>query len=207
MDIEDWTRSRDDMVRVLEAGAGALTGLLEDVEQYLNCDVTREWDQPAQWEIGPLVAETIEKVLNSPEAEGVMVAVTLEGLPPAFGYERMIRTALEKVIDNACTAAAVGQKKVEVSGLEKDGILRVEVKDTGPGITKESSESIFQPFVTTRERHSGLGLAIVERVMAGLGGRVGIAESPGGATFFLEFPTQPGSGTTGQSGAPEISER
>ena len=207
MDIEDWTRSRDDIVRVLEAGAGALTGLLEDVEQYLNCNVTREWDQPAQWEIGPLVAETIEKVLNSPEAEGVMVAVTLEGLPTAFGYERMIRTALDKVIENACTAAAVGQKKVEVSGLEKDGILRVEVKDTGPGITEESSEAIFQPFVTTRERHSGLGLAIVERVMAGLGGRVGIAESHGGATFFLEFPTKPGSGTTGQSGAPEISER
>jgi putative methionine-R-sulfoxide reductase with GAF domain len=66
MDIEDWTRSRDDMVRVLEAGAGALTGLLEDVEQYLNCNVTREWDQPAEVDIEPLVAEAIEKVLNTP---------------------------------------------------------------------------------------------------------------------------------------------
>jgi signal transduction histidine kinase len=206
MDLEDWTGSRDDVVGVLEAGAGALTGLLEDVEQYLNCNATREWDQPERCEIGPLVAETIARVLNSPKAEGVVVSVVLEGLPPAYGHERMIRTALEKVIENACSAAAIGQKKVEVSGLEKDGFLCVEVKDTGPGVPEEARESIFHPFVTTREGHSGLGLAIVERVMSELGGRASVAESRRGATFVLEFPTTPEAGA-GRQAAPDGQER
>jgi signal transduction histidine kinase len=207
MDIDDWTRSRDDMVRVLKAGEGALTGLLEDVEQFLNCTVTREWDRPELWEIGSLVAETIEKVLRAPETEGVVVAVTFEGPLRAYGHERMIRTALEKVIENACSAAALGRKKVEVSGFAKDGISRVEVKDTGPGIPDQFGESIFQPFVTTRKGHSGLGLAVVERVMFGLGGRAGVVESREGATFFLEFPVPPEAGATPQGGALKTSER
>jgi signal transduction histidine kinase len=91
--------------------------------------------------------------------------------------------------------------------MEKDGMLRVEVKDNGPGIPDDSGESIFQPFVTTREGHPGLGLAIARRVMFELGGRVGVVDSQGGATFFLEFPTPPGSDAGRRSSVPGTSER
>ncbi len=207
MDLDDWARSRDDMVKVLEAGAGALMGLLEDVEQYLNCVAFREWDSPAEWDLGPMVAEVVEQVLRLPESEGVMVSVNLGGLPPAFGYERMMRSALEQVLENACIASAEGDKRVEVTSRVKEGFARVEVRDTGPGVPDESREYIYQPFFTTREGRSGLGLAVVKRVMQKLGGRVGHAKAARGAIFFLEFPTSPATGAGGYNGTTAVKER
>jgi signal transduction histidine kinase/putative methionine-R-sulfoxide reductase with GAF domain len=207
MDIDDWARSRDDMVRVLEAGAGALMGLLEDVEQYLNCVAFREWDSPAEWDLGPMVAEAVEQVLRMPESEGVVVSVNLGGLPAAFGYERMMRSALEQVLENAVIASAEGEKRVEVTSRVKDGFARVEVRDTGPGVPDEAREYIYQPFFTTREGRSGLGLAVVKRVMQKLGGRVGHAKAARGAVFFLEFPTSTAAGHGGYNGATAKRER
>lgn len=201
MDSEDWARGRDETLRALEDGSAALAGLLEDVEQYLNCVATREWDTPTECDMGDMVARVVEKVLRSRETEGVVVSVRLADIPPVFGYERMINMALEQVIENACLAAVDGGKKVEVSGGWGDVYVRVEVADTGGGVPADARESIYQPFFTLREGRSGLGLSIVQRVMERLGGRVGLASCEPGAVFFLELPASPeaagGEGGTG----------
>lgn len=203
MDLDAWARSRDEVVRVLEVGSGALTGLLEDVEQYLNCVTSREWDEPCDCDLGSMVDEIVDGVLRQPYAQGVVVAVNLSTLPPAFGYERMVRSALEKVLENACAAAAGGGRRVEVVGHAGNGVVRVEVRDTGPGVPVDVRESIYNPFFTSREGHSGLGLAIAARVMRRLGGRVGLADSDKGALFFLEFPASPAPGSTDEQAGPE----
>jgi two-component system C4-dicarboxylate transport sensor histidine kinase DctB len=68
----------------------------------------------------------------------------------------------------------------------------VTVADTGPGISDEVIQSIFDPFVTTRGpgEGTGLGLAIVAGSVADLGGRIEAASNPeGGAVFNIWFPT------------------
>jgi signal transduction histidine kinase len=192
MTIDDWSRAREDVIATLEAGYSTLLGLLEDLEQYLNCTTTREWDTPAEYDLTETTAEVVREVLASPDAEGVLVSVKLSGLPPVFGFERMIRTALEQVIENACIAASMGDKKVVVTGSDEGGFVRLEVSDTGPGLSAETREFMFMPFFTVWEGRSGLGLSMVKRVMQRLGGRVGVADATGGALFFLEFPTAPG---------------
>lgn len=202
MDIDSWNDGREDILRILMAGSQTLQALLADVERYLNCATTREWDASGEHDLAALAGAVVEAVLKRGEAEGVVVMVRLAGLKPAFGYERLMKTALEEVIENAVTAAAEGGKKVEVAGVARDGFVRIEVKDFGPGVAAEERESVFAPFFTTREGRSGLGLAIAERVMRRLGGAVGLADSPSGSFFYLEFPVSPGpEGAGGRPGA------
>ncbi len=204
MDADDWARAREEFLRGVEAGSAALANLLEDVEQYLSCVTLREWDAPAECDTAAAVSEVVERVLRSPETQGVVVSVKMADAPPAFGFERMIKTALEKVVENACIASANGGKKVEISGTAVEGAVRIEVADTGPGVDEDSREFIFNPFFTTREGRSGLGLSIARRVVDRLEGRLGLAGSESGALFFLELPRtpSPAGGGTGSETAP-----
>lgn len=192
MALDDWSRGREDIITLLEAGYSTLLGLLEDLEQYLNCTTTREWDTPAEYDLESMTTEVVRELIATPEAEGVRVSVKLAGLPPAFGFERMIRTALEQVIENAYIAASSGPEKVvEVTGRPEGAFVRLEVRDTGPGLTPEAREFMFMPFFTVWEGRSGLGLSMVKRVMQRLGGRVGAGDAAEGALFFMEFPVSP----------------
>ncbi len=192
MDLEDWSRAREDIVRTLKAGHSTLLGLLEDLEQYLNCTTTREWDTAGECDLAAILQEVVRETVSSPEAGGVMVSVRLARLRPVFGFERMIRAALEQVMENACIAASSGEKKVEVTGENSGSFVNVEVRDYGPGLSPEAGEFMFMPFFTDWEGRSGLGLSIVKRVMGRLGGRVTFDALGDGARFTLEFPTAPG---------------
>lgn len=198
MEIESWTSGREDIVRILQAGSDTLQALLADVERYLNCVTTREWDSRGEHDLAVLSGLVVESIMKRREPEGVVVMVELAGLEPVFGYERLVKAALHEVIENAVIAAAEGDKKVEVTGVAGDGFVRLEVLDYGPGIPPEERENAYVPFVTTREGRSGLGLAIAARVMRRLGGGIGVADSPRGSLFYLEFPVSPGPASSGE---------
>lgn len=68
-------------------------------------------------------------------------------------------------------------------------MVRLDVEDTGPGISKEMQEKIFAPFFTTKARGMGLGLAVVRKVVDRHKGRVEVASTVGkGACFRLFLP-------------------
>jgi signal transduction histidine kinase len=65
----------------------------------------------------------------------------------------------------------------------------VSVQDTGPGIPEDQLEVIFNPFHTTKEHGSGLGLSVVHGIVAEHGGTINVESAPGqGATFSVAFP-------------------
>ncbi len=188
---DEWAQSRDDMVRTLEAGSSALLELLEGIEGYLNCVTVREWDSPGEINLGEIVQDVVANTLRPPGHAGTSVVVKLTGIPKAFGYERMARLALEEVIENAVIAADEGGKRVEVTGREVEGMVRLEVRDKGPGVPSEAREYMYLPFFTAREGRPGLGLSTAKRVMRRMEGHIGMVEgTEGGAVFFLEFPTR-----------------
>lgn len=84
--------------------------------------------------------------------------------------------------------------------------LALDVSDTGQGIEPQNLPKIFDPFFTTKPvgAGSGLGLAIVQNIMAGHGGGIDVASTPGaGTTFTLLFPVAAGSAAAGGHGAGE----
>jgi two-component system nitrogen regulation sensor histidine kinase NtrY len=71
---------------------------------------------------------------------------------------------------------------------EADALL-LSVADNGKGLPKEGRERLTEPYVTTRAKGTGLGLAIVKKIMEDHGGRLSLADRPGGgAVITLMFP-------------------
>jgi len=72
---------------------------------------------------------------------------------------------------------------------DEDDKVRVEVADTGSGLTAEECERIFTPYYTSKQHGTGLGLAIVQSVVSDHGGSIRVHSEPGrGATFVIELP-------------------
>jgi signal transduction histidine kinase len=66
---------------------------------------------------------------------------------------------------------------------------RLEISDTGTGLTPEECGRLFTPYYTTKEDGTGLGLAIVQSVVSDHGGRISVRSQPGhGTTFIIELP-------------------
>ncbi|MDB4942164.1 MAG: Two-component sensor PilS [Labilithrix sp.] len=96
--------------------------------------------------------------------------------------------AVHNVVDNALQATPDGERVELRVAREGSGTL-VAVRDHGPGITAGSEAQIFEPFITTRVKGTGLGLAVARRIAEQHGGTLTGANHPGGgAVFELRFP-------------------
>ncbi|MEM6740323.1 MAG: ATP-binding protein [Pseudomonadota bacterium] len=69
--------------------------------------------------------------------------------------------------------------------------LQIEIIDDGPGLPPEIAAEIFEPFVSGRENGTGLGLALVSKIVADHGAVIGVDSSPGHTAFRLSLPVAP----------------
>ncbi len=101
---------------------------------------------------------------------------------------RLVRQAVLNVAVNAVQAMPRGGRISIRTCHDADGAL-VEIEDTGPGIPDEVKARIFEPFFTTKASGTGLGLAVVKRIVEGHGGSVTVRSGPASGTVFgLHFP-------------------
>jgi signal transduction histidine kinase len=66
--------------------------------------------------------------------------------------------------------------------------IEVRVSDTGPGIAEDNLARIFEPFFSTKEGGTGLGLALTQQIILDHGGRIGVSSTPAGTTFVVSLP-------------------
>lgn len=105
---------------------------------------------------------------------------------------RHLEHVLLNVLLNACQATD-DRGRVTVSTSRNGSTVEIAVEDDGPGIPPEDAERIFQPFYTTKSKGSGLGLALVRRIVEAHGGVVDVSSRPGeGARFVLTLPAESG---------------
>jgi two-component system OmpR family sensor kinase len=144
--------------------------------------------------LGELADDLVQRYGIRAEAAGVSLRVTYpDGLPLAFVDAGLIERAIGNLLDNAIRVTPPGGA-VELRVGQRDGEIRLEVADSGPGVASEDEPRVFQRFYQGskhREQRgsSGLGLAIVKRVAELHGGRVGLETEPSrGATFWMMLP-------------------
>jgi two-component system sensor histidine kinase PilS (NtrC family) len=104
------------------------------------------------------------------------------------------------LVQNAAEATGSGGSlRVHISA-SGPGQVTARFQDDGPGVPAEDLPRLFRPFHTTKEGGTGLGLALVHRVMEAHGGRI-TAESPpeGGAVFTMVLPAARPAPETGRS--------
>jgi signal transduction histidine kinase len=109
-----------------------------------------------------------------------------------------VKQVLTNVVKNAVEAAPDRDGKVLVTLSERDGGVRITVKDNGPGMTAEELGKVFQPFYTNKAQGVGLGMPIVKRLVELHGGEVRVESEGGkGTTVSVDLPRYPFAGTGG----------
>src|ERR1019366_294905 len=102
-----------------------------------------------------------------------------------------LHRALSNLVMNSLDAMPSGGTLTVRTG-HGDGVVGVEISDTGAGLTPEECERLFTPYYTTKRMGTGLGLAIVQSVVSDHYGTISVESSPGhGAKFRIELPLRP----------------
>lgn len=136
------------------------------------------------------VKELIHKVatLYTGVKEGVAIRVEAEDVGEVVLDPEQFRQALVNILDNALEAAPPGSQ-VEVSLRREGDTAVVEVADQGPGLAVDDPEVLFQPFFSTKGRGSGVGLAVVQRIVTDHGGTVRLEPNrPTGVRAVVRLP-------------------
>ncbi len=114
--------------------------------------------------------------------------ITIRGdFPVIQGDDVLLRQAFSNLCRNAveaCSRAATAPV-ITIEGKVEAGHVRVTIEDSGPGVPPADRERIFRPFVTTRTGGTGLGLALVQKIVVTHNGRIGVTSAPGGGACFL----------------------
>jgi signal transduction histidine kinase len=126
------------------------------------------------------------------EAEGTELVVDLRCVAPAVVHADAyyLRQALENLVRNAREAMEGRPGSLLVVSVERDGPqAAVRVADNGPGIPPEKLRRIFEPFVSTKTKGMGLGLAICREIVESHHGRLDVDSAEGrGTTFTMRLP-------------------
>jgi signal transduction histidine kinase len=103
--------------------------------------------------------------------------------------EKMIAQVLINLIKNAVEAGqGVEELKILMLAKAENGTVKIEVSDSGPGISAEVIENIFVPFYTTKKDGSGIGLSLSRQIIRRHGGNLEVISKEGeGATFAISL--------------------
>jgi len=130
-------------------------------------------------DVGILAEKAAEEIRPEATARGGEVVVKGH-FGVVEGDEVLLRQAFSNLCRNALEACAGSPRIVVEGGNEGPATLRVSVTDNGPGVDPALAERIFRPFFTTKARGTGLGLALVQKIIVTHNGRVSAANAEGG---------------------------
>jgi PAS domain S-box-containing protein len=160
-------------------------GIREETEE-LGQVVTNflNFAKPAELVLAPVDVGTLaEKAAEEirPEATARGGAVIVKGqFGVVEGDEVLLRQAFSNLCRNALEACTGVPRIVVEGGNEGPATLRVSVSDNGPGVDPALADRIFRPFFTTKARGTGLGLALVLKIVVTHNGRVSATNAEGG---------------------------
>jgi two-component system nitrogen regulation sensor histidine kinase NtrY len=127
-----------------------------------------------------------------------------EPLPEIDADPDLLHRAFQNLVLNALDAMPAGGR-LTLKTLEQDGQVRIEVADTGKGLTPEECSRLFTPYYTTKLQGTGLGLAIVQSVVSDHHGTISVTSDEGrGTSFRIDLPQrQAGVTPASREAAPE----
>jgi signal transduction histidine kinase len=156
--------------------------------------------RPAQLTLAPVDLEaTVERAAEEIRADAMARGgnVMVRGVFPVIeGDDVLLRQAFSNLMRNALEACqeAGATPSIAIEGVVEGHpeVARISVTDNGPGIEPDAADRVFRPFFTTKTQGTGLGLALVQKIIVTHNGRIGVARSPeGGASFQITLPLAP----------------
>ena len=134
-----------------------------------------------------VVGEVLELMRRQLEHLSIRVEKRFAPAPEvAVDVARFKRCVMNLVLNGAQAMPSGGPLRVGLS--TRDGRVRLEVSDEGPGVPPDVRDRVFEPFVTTKQDGVGLGLALTKRIVEDHGGAIGFDPAERGTTFWIELP-------------------
>jgi len=137
--------------------------------------------------------DTIRSVKVKPEFRKIQLTLLHEGPTQGWFDFAKLGRVFSNLLRNACEAVAPESGRVRVVAVGANSHVEISVSDNGSGIPEKIRDDVFQPFVTAGKADgTGLGLAVVQKIVLDHGGQVAV-ESTGsqGTTFKLTLPVTP----------------
>ena len=183
---------------VIDRNARRLERLVRDLSRLSELESARARVPLEPVEVPGLVSGVLETL--APRAAGRKVGLESAvepGVPKVLADRHGLETVLLNLLDNAVRVSPAGEK-VTLRALRREGTVRFEIADRGPGVPRELRDRVFERFYrldagrSAEEGGSGLGLAIVKHAVQLYGGEVGVEDrADGGAVFFFTVPEAP----------------
>ena len=177
-----------DRMGIIQTSARKMEQLIDDLLAWSR--LGKQALRRAPVAVNELVASIVGELRTIyPEGE-----VTISSLAPCLGDERMLRQVFTNLLSNAFKfSSRRSERLIEVGCVEQTGENIYSVKDNGAGFDMRYRERLFNVFQRLHSREefegTGMGLAIVKRIVGLHGGRVWAEGTPdGGATFYVALP-------------------
>lgn len=174
-------------LRKLRLRVARLDRLLDDLLQYSRAG--QMMGDLMEINTGPLVNAVVELLTPPP---GFVVSVSPE-MPTLLTHKTPLELVFRNLINNAIKHHHRADGRIEVSAVSRGRFVEFTVRDDGPGIPAEYHEDIFRMFQTLKSRDeleaSGIGLAVVKKVVERQGGQVTVESCEGqGSAFRFTWP-------------------
>ncbi|MBW2560661.1 MAG: hypothetical protein JRE40_07385 [Deltaproteobacteria bacterium] len=143
--------------------------------------------------IANILERIIALITSQHLSEGIVVRQDIpRNLPPVWvDGEQMVQAVLNITL-NAVEAMPRGGTltlSARVIDAESNPRIEIAVEDTGEGIEKKAKRRLFKPFYTTKDKGTGIGLAISQQIVKAHGGTIDVTSSPGhGSVFHIRIP-------------------
>jgi signal transduction histidine kinase len=141
--------------------------------------------------INEMVTELADFVRPVATQQGLTLRVKTDPAVPMIEIDRtLLRQAIHNLVKNAFEALSRGGEVTIASRLDGE-VVEISVSDTGPGISSEVAERLFEQFFTTKPQGTGLGLGITRQITEEHGGEIRWANAPDrGVTFTIRLPVK-----------------
>jgi signal transduction histidine kinase len=183
-------RQRGEMYRQIRS---SVNNMAELIASLLEFSKAQEALQLAYGDCVETLQDTIRSVKLRPEFHKIQLTLVHEGPTQGWFDFGKLGRVFNNLLRNACEAVTPDSGRVRVVAHGSDNRVEISVSDNGPGIPNQIRHEVFQPFVTFGKADgTGLGLAVVEKIVLDHGGEV-VVESTGpqGTTFKLTLPVAP----------------
>jgi len=181
---------REELYQEVRTGVNLMTDLIDSLLEFAR---TRESLNPAQGNVLETIQRAVLAVRVHPRHHNRSIDVLCGNAVSGWFDQRKLERVLYNLLLNACEAAPPVGGRVEVAAEEIGGSIRISVADNGAGIAQSIRERLFHPFVSYgKENGTGLGLAVVQKIVQDHGGEVVVERTIQGRTVFqITLPGHP----------------
>jgi signal transduction histidine kinase len=173
---------REELYQEVRSGVNLMTDLIDSLLEFAR---TRESLSPAFANVSETIQRAVLAVRLHPRHHNRSIDVLCSIHVSGWFDQRKLERVLYNLLLNACEAAPPLGGKVEVTAGEVGGSITISVADNGPGIAESIRERLFHPFVSFgKENGTGLGLAVVQKIVQDHGGEILVERTVQARTVF-----------------------